>query len=92
MSQATIESRARRLLQLLVHRHKVRADGIALSRNPWESVAAEAGGGLDFARGIDYCVRQGWLVDHGARLLLTARGYDIAHGKRSPPRGRVSPA
>jgi hypothetical protein len=75
----------------LIHRHKIRADGTALSRNLWESFAAEAGGGLDFALGVDYCVRQGWLVDHDTRLLLTARGYDIARQDVSATRP-VSPA
>jgi hypothetical protein len=80
MVHATPETCARRLLDLAVERLKTRADGIVLGRTLWQSFAA-VGNGLQFALGLDHCLRQGWLIDYGARLLLTKAGHAAALSK-----------
>lgn len=77
MLHASPEACARRLLELMVRRHKTRSDGIVLGRTLWQSFAA-CGNGLEFALGLDHCLRRGWLIDYGARLVLTKAGHAAA--------------
>lgn len=77
MLHATPEIHARRLLDLAVRHHQTRSDGIVLGRSLWQSFAA-CGDGLEFALGLDHCLRQGWLIDYGARLVLTKAGHAAA--------------
>jgi len=71
------EAFAQRLLELAVGRHRARADAILLTRALWQSFSAD-GTGLEFALGLDHCLRQHWLIDYGERLVLTKAGYAVA--------------
>jgi hypothetical protein len=77
MPDSIPETCARRLLGLSAVCHKTRSDGIILGRTLWQSFAA-VGSGLEFALGLDHCLRRGWLLDYGARLVLTKAGYAAA--------------
>jgi hypothetical protein len=61
---ATPETCARRLLDLAVDRLKTRSDGIVRGSTLWQGFA-EVCNGLQFALGLDHCLRQGWLIDYG---------------------------